>query len=146
VSAFLQVLVAPSETAQVNDIFEQNKLSVMVIEDDSFIREELCEMLEDEGYAYFEAGNGQVALDLLKDGVHPNIILLDLMMPVMNGWATLQHLSESDTLRTIPVIVLSAFADRTSSLPAQAVNVLRKPINLFNLISVISKEMRAATA
>jgi len=80
---------------------------VMVVEDEECIREVIAMILEEEGWRTFLAENGQVALEHLKDK-KPSLILLDLMMPVMDGFEFLTHLREHAQWQSIPVIVLTA--------------------------------------
>jgi CheY-like chemotaxis protein len=79
----------------------------LIVEDDASLRELLRSMLEREGYAVVEADNGQAALARLREGA-PGVILLDLMMPVMDGFELLAELRREDGWRSIPVIVLTA--------------------------------------
>jgi len=80
---------------------------VLIVEDDAPLRELLRRMLEREGYTALEAEHGRAALDRLRQGV-PGVILLDLMMPVMDGFEFLEELRREDAGKGIPVIVLTA--------------------------------------
>jgi CheY-like chemotaxis protein/anti-sigma regulatory factor (Ser/Thr protein kinase) len=80
---------------------------VLIVEDDAPLRELLRRMLEREGYAVVEAGDGQAALERLREGT-PGVILLDLMMPVMDGFEFLVERGREEAWRRIPVIVLTA--------------------------------------
>jgi len=80
---------------------------VMVVEDEEFFREVIVHIIELEGWRTFQAENGQVALDHLDDK-KPAFILLDLLMPVMDGFEFLNHLQENEKWRSIPVVVLTA--------------------------------------
>ena len=80
---------------------------VLVVEDDPVIRQVLPESLEGEGYLVREAQNGRQALDLL-DGWRPDVIVLDLMMPVMDGWAFRAEQRARGLGAHVPVVVLSA--------------------------------------
>src|SRR2546425_1279912 len=99
-------------------------VSVLVVDDDSDIREALCAVLMDEGYAVRSATNGAEALERIAEQ-HPDVLVLDLLMPVMNGWEVLQSLREASL--SIPVIVISALADRSA--PYQ----IAKPISVDQL-------------
>ena len=59
---------------------------ILIVDDDKDVRIALAELLEGEGYTVAGAHNGQEALQLMRGGLHPAVILLDLMMPVMDGW------------------------------------------------------------
>lgn len=111
--------------------------NILVIDDDDGIREALKAALEYEGYVVSTAENGQIALDLLHSGPNPCFIVLDLMMPVMDGWTFAAKLAEDPKLSQIPFVVVSAFEDKAQDL--QAKNIFKKPVNLKVLFDVIKK-------
>jgi CheY-like chemotaxis protein len=113
--------------------------SILLVEDDDFIRQEISEALEDEGYQVSTAAHGKEALAILAEGTRPSVVLLDLMMPVMNGWEFLKAFKKEDRFTGIPVVILSAFADRATIIGGDAISVLRKPINLNALFSVLDE-------
>ncbi|GAB4199694.1 MAG: hypothetical protein OHK0022_20140 [Roseiflexaceae bacterium] len=116
-------------------------MSILVVEDDEFIRLMLAEALTDEGYRVLIAENGRVALDLLhQHGQPPALILLDLMMPVMSGWEFCAELDRDPALAGIPVVVLSAMpqpAVQASGLRVEA--VVAKPIDLDQLLALAAR-------
>ena len=81
--------------------------SVLIVEDDPSTREMLRRMVEKEGWAAVEAENGRVALQRMADGT-PDVILLDLMMPVMDGFDFVLELRKVESWRTIPIVVVTA--------------------------------------
>jgi CheY-like chemotaxis protein len=103
---------------------------VLVVDDDAEIRETLTQLLQQEGYTVLRAENGVQALEQLRAG-HPDVMLLDLMMPVMSGWEVLEELDETGELDNTPIIVVSAM----SAPCARA--CLRKPVNLEELLAVV---------
>jgi CheY-like chemotaxis protein len=109
---------------------------VMVIEDDADIRAALVELLEGEGYIVDAAENGADALARLSEIARPCVILLDLMMPVMNGWQFLATRKDSTELSHIPVVVVSAMSQRT---PASVEAIVPKPVDVSALLGVIEK-------
>ena len=113
--------------------------SVLLVEDDDFIRQEIKEALQDEGYKVESAAHGKEALAILAKGSKPSIVLLDLMMPVMNGWEFLKAFKKDEAYSGIPVVILSAFADRATIIGGDAISVLRKPINLDALFHVLDE-------
>ena len=117
--------------------------SVLLVEDDDFIRQEICEALQDEGYQVATAAHGKEALARLAEGIKPSVVLLDLMMPVMNGWEFLKAFKRDETYARIPVVILSAFADRATIIGGDAISVLRKPINLSALFNVLEEQCAA---
>ena len=111
---------------------------VLVIEDEVDIRELMVEILESAGYPVFAAADGAEALSYLRAGSRPCIILLDLMMPVMDGWTFSQEKQKDPALATIPVVVVSAVArhdPRNANM--NAVDHLPKPLNIGKLLAAI---------
>jgi len=88
----------------------KSKGGILVVDDDPDLREFLRLMLTSMGFEVISAANGQEALDVLE-GHHPDLILLDMKMPVMNGWETLQRLKADASLRETPVIMISGLGD-----------------------------------
>src|SRR5687768_645517 len=96
---------------------------ILVVEDDNDIRETVQQILELEGYQVFTAANGKEALDALEHIPHPCLILLDLMMPVMNGWQFLEAKQRNAVISTLPVVVVSAVAEHVKNVTT----VVKKP-------------------
>lgn len=123
----------------------EHKPRVMVVEDDEDIRESLMAVLEDYGYASTGAVHGRDALDKLRDqGARPNVILLDLMMPVMDGQEFRERQLATPALADIPVVVISAFRDGerlVATLKPSA--YLRKPIDLPRLLELVEHFAKA---
>ena len=116
--------------------------TILVIEDDVPIRDTIRWSLEAEGYSVLVAGDGKAGLDLLKQAKAPCLILLDLMLPIMNGWEFLAELRRqpSTMLAAIPVLVTSAAGDRESaSAVRQAEGYMKKPIDLELLLKFVAK-------
>ncbi len=114
----------------------------MVVEDDQAIREVLTEVLRFEGFEAFGAANGREALNMLEGHDTPSLIILDLMMPVMNGWEFLDRIHQKPALASIPVIVASAGLSRPEG-PESAVDFMRKPIDLDEFIARVKKRLAA---
>jgi CheY-like chemotaxis protein len=111
---------------------------ILVVEDDKDLRESLCEALELEGYVAVSAENGQAALRHLATGAPPCIILLDLMMPVMDGWTFRQELLKDRARAAIPVIVMTAATPaRAAAVASHA--VLYKPLHMGKVIDVVQE-------
>ena len=112
--------------------------TVFVVEDDVDTRDMLGRFLELEGFHVELAANGQQALDRLRDGLKPSVILLDLMMPVMDGWQFRQQQLRDPEIADIPVVVVSAAGrDRISNVDANA--YLTKPVDLEQLLDRVSQ-------
>ncbi len=115
---------------------------VLVVDDDPDILEALSEILEAEGFEIRRARNGKEALERLEPDP-PRLILLDLMMPVMDGWEFAQRLKQRPKVAAIPIIVLSA--DRNVSNKAAeigAVGHLAKPFELNDLLDMVRRSFR----
>jgi CheY-like chemotaxis protein len=112
----------------------------LIIEDDPEIRDVLTEILRDEGYAVAWAANGLEALQRLRGGAPPRLILLDLMMPVMDGWEFCAELRKDAALRQIPVVVLSGAGsmDRRAG-DLGAVGYFSKPMDLAALLAIVAR-------
>ena len=110
---------------------------VLVVEDDADFREALVSALEHAGYEVIAAVNGAAALQLLQWRIVPSVVLLDLMMPVMDGRTFRQHQLADPALASIPVVVLSADAQATDLAGVHA--VLRKPVDVEALLRVLEE-------
>jgi len=112
---------------------------ILVVDDDADIRSALTQALEFEGYRVASAANGREAWDSLRSAPAPALILLDLMMPVMNGAEFLDLLRRDEQLRAVPVVVVTAFGSAVAPIAAEAQGVLSKPLDLEQLIGVASR-------
>jgi two-component system, OmpR family, response regulator CpxR len=103
--------------------------TVLLVEDDLEIRDILQDVLEAEGFDVFPASNGKQALDFLtlNQPQHADLVILDLMMPMISGWQVLEKMNKDPSLSAIPVMVLSAVA---RDKPAGAAAFLRKPFDI----------------
>lgn len=109
---------------------------VLVVEDDADLRESICTVLKDAGYAFWAAENGEIALARAREE-RPCLILLDLMMPIMNGWEFRSEQLRDPQISAIPVVIMTAdgrAAEKARNLHA---DYLRKPIRLELLLEVI---------
>lgn len=109
---------------------------ILLVDDDPDIRDALSALLEEEGYRVVTATNGEEALERMSDSQPPCIVILDLMMPVMNGWEFLRRVrSGGGRMASTPVCVVSAYADRA---PAEADAVLQKPLEVDALLAIVT--------
>lgn len=111
--------------------------TILVIEDDLSIRETLKEALSSEGFHVLTAGNGEEGLTLMRQSPRPSLVLLDMMMPIMNGRAFLDAVMADVVLAPIPVVVMSATADESTSRGARA--FIKKPPDLDLLLQLIHR-------
>jgi CheY-like chemotaxis protein len=108
--------------------------TVLIVEDEITTRDALTEVLEKEGREIITASDGQEALERLTKVPRPRLILLDLMMPRLNGWAFLRRQSADPSIAGIPTIVLSG-----SKLPAGAKHQLAKPVDVNRLRALVDQ-------
>ena len=111
---------------------------ILVVDDDNAIRETLRAILEDEGYRVAVAGNGREALDVLAAVGPPSICIIDLVMPVMNGWELCAALARQPALARVPVLLVSANS-HVDAPPAglETVHVMQKPISFDRLLEYV---------
>lgn len=110
---------------------------ILIIEDDQDIRDNLSELLESEGYAVALAENGKVGLENLEHGiVKPGLILLDLMMPVMDGRTFLAKIKDLPNISNIPIVVISA---GTEKIEGKIAGFMKKPLDLDEVITAAVK-------
>ena len=114
--------------------------SVLVADDNDDVRETIVEALTSEGYFVMGARNGEDAIEKLKEMPAPTLILLDLMMPVMNGWEFLDAQSKDSKFAQHQIVTISAVnstktLEDTSSLDVQG--FLQKPLTLGGLYSKV---------
>jgi CheY-like chemotaxis protein len=112
---------------------------VLIVEDDADLREMMAQLLSLEGFDAATAANGREALQYLKKGNKPDVILLDLMMPVMDGWEFWRAQQADPELAQVPVIALSAL-DQTAANQRQPLDVaafLKKPLDFDRLLQLV---------
>lgn len=120
---------------------------IMVVEDHEFAREAVAALLASMGYEVIEAANGRDALAMLAKDVRPDLILLDLMMPVMDGWEFMKRQRLDWKLCTIPTIVVTGIPShdpRCMEMPL--VRFLPKPYTAEQLLAAISAECAPAAS
>ena len=110
---------------------------ILLIEDDVDIRAIIKDALEWEGYHVYTASNGKEGMEILTEMPAPSLILLDLMMPVMNGWEFAEALETDRAYADIPIVTLSAFSD-----PEKRIRVkgsIKKPVDFDVLFALVKK-------
>lgn len=111
---------------------------ILVIEDDDSIREVITTLLHSESYIVKSASNGKEGLDLLSPEDCPRLIILDLTMPIMDGWEFLRIKNQIPYLTSVPVLVISAVADN-QILSAGATAFLKKPVDVEVLLTIVKQ-------
>jgi CheY-like chemotaxis protein len=109
---------------------------ILLIEDDQDALEALGELLESRGYAVLSARDGAEALQLLERSPLPRLIVLDLLMPTMDGWEFRLRQKSDPRIADIPVVVVSA---SSATKPIDADMVLRKPVDVDRLLETVAK-------
>lgn len=119
--------------------------SILVVDDDNAIRETLRAILHDEGYTVAVAANGREALEQLEAApAPPALCIVDLVMPVLNGWELCAALAERPTLSRVPVLLISANShiDEHHPVGLETVHVMQKPIRFDRLLEYVERYCR----
>lgn len=116
---------------------------VLIVEDDADLREMMAQLLTLEGFDAEAVANGRDALDYLKRVDPPDLILLDLMMPVMDGWEFRRLQREDPAIAKVPVVVLSALDDKRA-LELEGTAFLKKPLDFDHLLELVRRYCRHA--
>jgi len=117
--------------------------SILVVDDDPDVRDAVADVLGDEGYQVTSAGSGREALEQLRKQTRPSLILLDMVMPDMDGWRFRMELKKQPELAAIPVVILSAHGNvRDAALALGASDYLRKPLQADSLLEIAERYCR----
>jgi CheY-like chemotaxis protein len=139
-SAIIRKAWPTTELMQVIQRFIEERPAILLVDDDDDIRSTLFTVLTEEGFRVAASRNGQEAIEYLHAHRPPCLILLDLMMPIMNGWQFCAAQSSDPELATIPVIVLTASSEGAAQAASLAVSdVLSKPLDLPVLLDAIER-------
>jgi two-component system chemotaxis response regulator CheY len=111
--------------------------NVLIVEDDEDLREMMAQILSLAGFNAATATNGREALEYLRRGEAPQLILLDLMMPVMDGWEFQREHRRDPNLADVPVVVLSA-VDETRAAEAATHEFMKKPLDFERLLQIVT--------
>jgi CheY-like chemotaxis protein len=109
---------------------------ILIVEDDAGIRDALKLMLEYSGYHVETAENGKAGIERLSEIETPCLILLDLMMPVMNGWEFADTMRKNVSHANIPIVVATAFSDKAQSFQNPS-GIIKKPIDMDTLLRFV---------
>jgi DNA-binding response OmpR family regulator len=112
--------------------------TVLVVDDEATIRDSLREALTMEGHRVLVASDGQEAL-FWASQIRPHLVILDLMMPVLDGWAFLRQFRLQPRYRATPVLVVSAYPNLPGTVETYGVEVVRKPFDLGALIGTVAR-------
>jgi CheY-like chemotaxis protein len=119
--------------------------TILIVEDEYDIANSLEMILQSEGYQVSHAQNGKEALSMLKNEPFPDLILTDIMMPVMDGYELTRELKKDAKLHQIPLILMSAGNINSSHFQSASFDhFVRKPFELENLLAKIAKLLKEA--
>jgi CheY-like chemotaxis protein len=116
-------------------------IRVLIAEDNPVNRELLCELLENRGYAVAEASDGQEAMKMVES-IRPDILLLDIGMPVLDGYAVARKVRDNPKFAAMPILAITAYAmqgDREKILDSGFDGYLSKPINAAALAQELDR-------
>jgi DNA-binding response OmpR family regulator len=129
-------------------VTQQTPMSVLVVDDEPQVVWMLQFSLQAEGYETYAARDGRTALQEIRDH-HPTLMLLDIMMPVMDGWSVLEQMQElpaEDRPRVVVVSARSSLRDRAKAAELGADAFVPKPFNVDDLLAVLHGLAEAETA
>ena len=114
---------------------------ILLVEDDPSLRFETAAFLEDEGYSVIPASTGSDALLILMHMDPPDLIILDLILPLMSGWDVSAELAKDERLARVPVIIFSGVADPNEAalLRVQPENCIKKPVRVDKLLATVRR-------
>ena len=113
--------------------------NILIIEDDEAIRTSLSDVLISEGYKTYDAPNGKIAFELLETLPKTSLLLLDLMMPIMNGYEFSTAIKKMPKYLKHPIVVMSASRDGEQYAKQEGYPFLKKPLDIEDLLELVSK-------
>lgn len=114
-------------------------VTILIVDDDSTVRDIMKAILEQEGFSVLSAANGLEGIQCLDESHEVGIVLLEMMMPEMNGWEFLDHMKADARLAKVPVVIVSAYHEIARSiLPASFVP---KPVRREDLLAAIDNAL-----
>jgi len=118
---------------------------VLLVEDDPSTAETVSDVLTVEGHTVVQARDGHAAMSILARSERPCLVLLDLLMPGMDGDAVLDAMQRDRRLSSLPVVVTSALANMERIVRGRAHELLHKPFDLTRLLEVVCRYCHAST-
>jgi two-component system cell cycle response regulator DivK len=118
---------------------------ILLVEDNEVNRDMLVRRLERAGYELIVAGDGEQALKLMRE-LHPGVVLMDMNLPIKDGWTASREASTDQTIRHIPIIALTAHAmeqDKRDALSAGCSDYATKPVDFPDLLKKIAAQLQA---
>jgi CheY-like chemotaxis protein len=122
---------------------DQGRATLLLVDDNDDAREALAYLIEQTGCQVIEARNGEQALSVLRQGLRPDLILLDLMMPGLDGWAFRSEQRKLDGADDVPVVIYSGSPTvEDDATELQAAGWLRKPLDFDRLLELVHQHCR----
>ena len=117
---------------------------ILIVEDDPLISDDLANLLGEKGYSTIQADNALAAVNLIRNGAQPALILLDMLLPGADGWQFFAECRRSPALRAFPVVVMTELevASEPWARAMGAVDLLQKPIDVNRLFIVVQRYAR----
>jgi signal transduction histidine kinase/CheY-like chemotaxis protein len=144
-STFYILLEAAEAARQVKAPGRRRDGPVLVADDDESFRTEIVDALQRSGYSVVSAGDGREALEYLRGDNTPALVLLDMMMPLMEGWSLFEAMKRDPRLASVPVVLLTCLGNDDIDLPPLDVSgYLDKPVRMKKLLSIAAEHCRAA--
>ena len=113
---------------------------ILIVEDDHDVAQSVAEVLESSGYGTGIAANGREALDYLEKNTQTDLILLDMMMPVMDGWQFREEQRKLPAFDSIPVVIVTADGNARGKAEAiQAAGLVSKPVTIDGLLDEVER-------
>ena len=113
---------------------------ILIVEDDHDVAQSVADVLEASGYGTGIAANGREALDYLEQNTQSDLILLDMMMPVMDGWQFREEQRKLPVLESIPVVIVTADGNaRGKAAAIQAAGHVGKPVTIDGLLNEVER-------
>ena len=119
--------------------------TILIVEDDTHIRTVLAELLEDEGYTTLGAANGRLALQALASTSRPDLIITDIMMPVMDGLRLCASVQADPATASIPIMVMSAGTNQHLTDGCRYAAFLAKPFQITTVLDMVSTVLTRAS-
>ena len=118
---------------------------VLVVDDDEPFRMEIVEVLQRSGYSVVSAGDGREALEYLQGDNTPALVILDMMMPLMEGWSLFEAVKHDSRLAEVPIVLLTSLNDnQNNALSADVSGYLKKPVRMKKLLRIAAEHCRSS--
>src|SRR5690606_24478191 len=122
----------------------QKEGPVLVVDDDEPFRTEIVEALQRSGYSVVSAGDGREALEYLRGQSTPALVILDMMMPLRDGWSLFEAVKGDPHLSSVPIVLLTCVGESQDIGPGDVTGYLRKPVRMKTLLRIAEQHCRGS--